>query len=91
MAQNWSTALRQHANKLIKAGKIRVEMETIVSKMGLHFVVGKHPAHGRVNIRCGLSGHGFNFASVLGEVLAQLALDGASDCRSGSSAPLRFA
>ena len=33
--QNWSTALRQYANKLIKVGKIRVEMETIVSKMGL--------------------------------------------------------
>jgi protein gp37 len=26
---------RQYANKLIKAGKIRIEMETIVSKMGL--------------------------------------------------------
>jgi len=65
-------------------------METIVSKMGLHFVVGKHPAHGRVNIPCGLSGHGFKFAGVLGDVLTQLAPGRVSDCRSGSSAPVRF-
>jgi sarcosine oxidase len=62
-------------------------METIVSKMGLHFVVGKHPAHGRVNIACGLSGHGFKFASVLGEVLTQLALDGASELPIGFLKP----
>lgn len=41
-----------------------------------HFVVDRHPAHENVTIACGFSGHGFKFASVLGEVLADLALDG---------------
>jgi monomeric sarcosine oxidase len=41
-----------------------------------HFVVDRHPAHEGVVFAAGLSGHGFKFASVLGEVLADLALDG---------------
>jgi sarcosine oxidase len=65
-------------------------METFVSKMGLHFVDGKHPAHGRVNIACDLGGHGFKFAGVPGGVLAQLALDGASGLPIGFLSPMRF-
>lgn len=42
----------------------------------LHFVIDKHPGHGNVTVACGFSGHGFKFASVVGEVLAELALDG---------------
>jgi sarcosine oxidase len=30
----------------------------------------------RVSIACGFSGHGFKFASVIGEILADLAIDG---------------
>ena len=41
-----------------------------------HFIVGQHPRHERVNVACGLSGHGFKFSSVLGEILADLALEG---------------
>lgn len=41
-----------------------------------HFVVGPHPDHSQVTIACGFSGHGFKFAPVLGEVLADLALEG---------------
>ena len=41
-----------------------------------HFVVDRHPAHERVAFAAGLSGHGFKFAPVLGEALADLALDG---------------
>jgi sarcosine oxidase len=39
-----------------------------------HFVVGLHPDHPEVAIACGFSGHGFKFASVMGEILADLAL-----------------
>lgn len=39
----------------------------------LHFVIDRHPAHENVVLACGFSGHGFKFASVLGEVLADLA------------------
>jgi len=41
-----------------------------------HFVVDLHPRHPGVAIAAGMSGHGFKFASVIGEVLADLALEG---------------
>jgi glycine/D-amino acid oxidase-like deaminating enzyme len=43
-----------------------------------HFVLDHHPAHDNVVIGCGFSGHGFKFASVIGEILSQLSLDGTS-------------
>lgn len=41
-----------------------------------HFIVDRHPACDAVVFCAGLSGHGFKFTSVLGEALADLALDG---------------
>jgi sarcosine oxidase len=38
--------------------------------------VGLHPEHDTVAIAAGFSGHGFKFASVMGEVLADLAVHG---------------
>jgi sarcosine oxidase len=38
-----------------------------------HFIVDSHPEHDSVVIVAGLSGHGFKFTSVLGELAAQLA------------------
>jgi sarcosine oxidase len=38
-----------------------------------HFVVDMHPAHANVAFACGFSGHGFKFAPVMGEALADLA------------------
>jgi sarcosine oxidase len=43
-----------------------------------HFIIDRHPEHERVTLACGFSGHGFKFASVVGEVLADSALMGAS-------------
>lgn len=43
-----------------------------------HFIIDRHPAYGNVTVACGFSGHGFKFASVVGEVLADLAADGAT-------------
>jgi len=43
-----------------------------------HFVVDRHPEHPEVAFAAGLSGHGFKFTTVLGEVLAELVLDGQS-------------
>ncbi len=37
-----------------------------------HFVVDHHPSTRRVVVACGFSGHGFKFASVIGEILADL-------------------
>ena len=41
-----------------------------------HFVVDRHPEHPHVVFAAGLSGHGFKFTPVLGQALAELALDG---------------
>jgi monomeric sarcosine oxidase len=41
-----------------------------------NFLVDRHPECGRVSFAAGLSGHGFKFTSVLGEVLADLAIEG---------------
>jgi sarcosine oxidase len=38
-----------------------------------HFVIDVHPAHPQVSVACGFSGHGFKFASVVGEIMADLA------------------
>jgi sarcosine oxidase len=43
-----------------------------------HFIVDRHPRHERVTMACGFSGHGFKFSSVMGEILADLALTGTS-------------
>lgn len=41
-----------------------------------HFVIDRHPHHPNVVFAAGLSGHGFKFASVLGEILVDLAVEG---------------
>jgi glycine/D-amino acid oxidase-like deaminating enzyme len=41
-----------------------------------HFIIDHHPHNQNVVIACGFSGHGFKFAPVVGEILADLALDG---------------
>ena len=43
-----------------------------------HFVIGPHPEHENVVVACGFSGHGFKFVPVVGEILADLALDGST-------------
>jgi glycine/D-amino acid oxidase-like deaminating enzyme len=37
-----------------------------------HFIIDHHPQHQNVSLACGFSGHGFKFAPVVGEVLADL-------------------
>jgi sarcosine oxidase len=43
-----------------------------------HFIVDRHPKHESVVFAAGLSGHGFKMVTVLGEALAELAMDGRS-------------
>jgi sarcosine oxidase len=40
-----------------------------------HFIIDRHPEHPRLIVAAGFSGHGFKFASVVGEILADLVLD----------------
>jgi sarcosine oxidase len=41
-----------------------------------HFILDAHPGTDHVYIAAGFSGHGFKFASVVGEIMTDLALDG---------------
>lgn len=43
-----------------------------------HFVVDRHPKHERLILCGGFSGHGFKFAPVIGEIAAELAVDGST-------------
>jgi sarcosine oxidase len=43
-----------------------------------HFVIGTHPRHPAVTVACGFSGHGFKFVPVVGEVLADLVINGST-------------
>ncbi len=43
------------------------------------FVLGRAPGHDAVTVGAGFTGHGFKFASALGDVLADLVIDGKTD------------
>ena len=55
-------------------------VETVRCKYTLtpdqHFVIGRHPDCESVVIASPCSGHGYKFASVIGEILSDLAIDG---------------
>jgi sarcosine oxidase len=55
-----------------------------------HFVIGRHPRHERVSVACGFSGHGFKFASVVGEILADVATRGKTELPIQFLSPERF-
>jgi len=40
-----------------------------------HFLIDRHPEHPEVTVAAGFSGHGYKFCSVVGEILADLALE----------------
>ena len=44
-----------------------------------NFIIDQHPLHENVVLATGMSGHGFKFTSVLGEILADLAIQGRSN------------
>ncbi|GAA2228112.1 N-methyl-L-tryptophan oxidase [Streptomyces amakusaensis] len=57
-----------------------------------HFVIARHPGHpDAVTVACGFSGHGFKFVPVVGEILADLALEGGTPHPISLFDPARFA
>jgi len=55
-----------------------------------NFIVGLHPGHDNVVIASPCSGHGYKFASVIGEILADLATGGATRLEIGMFDARRF-
>ena len=43
-----------------------------------HFIIDAHPEHKHVAIGAGFSGHGFKFSTMVGKMLTDIALDGAT-------------
>lgn len=60
----------------LKPGAARSKVCMYTNTPDLNFCLGLHPAFSRVAVAAGLSGHGFKFAPTLGEIMADLALDG---------------
>lgn len=56
-----------------------------------HFVISAHPNHPQVAVAAGFSGHGFKFASVVGEILADLVIYGKTNHPIDLFSPQRFA
>jgi sarcosine oxidase len=54
-----------------------------------HFAVARHPEHEQVTVACGFSGHGFKFAPVVGEILADLSTKGTTEHPIGLFDPRR--
>jgi sarcosine oxidase len=44
-----------------------------------HFIVDRHPVHQNVVVAAGFSGHGFKFTPVIGQALADIAMDGRTE------------
>lgn len=57
----------------------------------LDFIISTHPEFPQVSVAAGFSGHGFKFCPVVGEVLANLALEGETSHPVGMFSPARFA
>ena len=56
-----------------------------------HFLIDRHPDTASAVLGAGFSGHGFKFCSVVGEILADLALDGGTRHDIGFLSLARFA
>ena len=55
-----------------------------------HFILGAHPRVPSCTVACGFSGHGFKFAPVIGEILADLATLGSTKLPIKLFSPGRF-
>jgi len=55
-----------------------------------HFVLCSHPRHPQVSVAAGFSGHSYKFCSVVGEILADLAMEGGTRHDLSLYVPKRF-
>ncbi|HET7558630.1 MAG TPA: FAD-dependent oxidoreductase, partial [Limnochordia bacterium] len=82
--------LRKRLPSVAEAPVLRSAVCMYTMTPDTHFVLGLHPEQPNVAVAAGFSGHGFKFASVVGEILADLATDGATRQPIGLFDPARF-
>jgi sarcosine oxidase len=92
---NGEDAIRRALRPCLPALANGAMVETVNCKYTLtpdhHFVIGLHPEHAQVVIASPCSGHGYKFASVIGEILADLAIDASTRHPIELFSPRRFA
>lgn len=74
----------------VEAAAVRTQVCMYTNSPDSHFLVGPHPILPAVTILGAFSGGGFKFASVIGDVAADLALEGGTDYPISYFAPARF-
>jgi len=75
------TPLRAFAERYLPAGAgptLALETCLFEPSPDEHFLIGRHPDAESAIVGAGFSGHGFKFCSVVGEILADLALTGST-------------
>lgn len=83
-------ALRQY----VPAGVGRLESSgscMFTNSPDREFVLALHPDHENVAVAAGMSGHGFKFSAAVGEILAELAVEGETKYDIEAFRPDRFA
>ena len=91
--RNDEAMLREYAEQYFPAGAgptMRLSTCLFTNTPDGHFVVDTAPGRPDVIVGAGFSGHGFKFASAIGEVLADLAIDGETERDIGLFAADRF-
>jgi sarcosine oxidase len=71
-------AIRRKLERIMPAacGRVREARVCLYTNTAdRHFLIDRHPDHAQVIVASPCSGHGFKFASVVGEILADLATD----------------
>jgi sarcosine oxidase len=99
MQRTVSEAECQSLSQVLTPGLPGLSDECVHSQVCLYpstpdddFVLGVHPgSSGRVVLALGFGGHGFKFVPVVGEIVADLVLDGATRHDIGFLSPDRFA
>lgn len=79
MTEQDEAALRRAAERYFPDGTgptLSLKMCMFTNTPDEHFILDLHPDYPQVAIAAGFSGHGFKFCSVVGEIMADLALDG---------------
>lgn len=70
--------LARHIPSLTDAPQVRAETCIYTNTADANFVIDRHPEDQRVVLASPCSGHGFKYAPAIGEILADLALDGST-------------
>ena len=69
-----ATTMARRLMPLLEAELVRSMVCLYTNTPDTHFIIDRHPAHERVVVLSPCSGHGFKFASAIGEVAADLVL-----------------